>query len=149
MAYALLGDRRAAEDATQLALLRTYRNWGRALESPGGYTWQVLVNVCRNELRRRGRSLETGAPDDIDTIERPSSEVLDSAVVARHDLRAALQRLPYAQREVVVLRYYLELSVSETARVLGVPEGTVKSTTARALVRLKRSLYPRPEDSRC
>jgi RNA polymerase sigma-70 factor (sigma-E family) len=139
-AYALLGDRPAAEDATQVALLRTYRHWDRALEKPGGYTWQVVVNVCRDELRRRGRSPETGAPDE---AEDPSRQALDSAVADRLDLRGALQRLPYSQREVVVLRYYLELSVSETAHVLGVPEGTVKSMTARALSRLKGNLSTR------
>ena len=136
-AYALLGDHAAAEDATQLALLRTYRHWDQALDSPGGYTWRVLVNVCRNERRRRGRSLETGVAELGDP---PSTEVLDSAVAARHDLEGALQRLSYSQREAVVLRYFLELSVSETAHVLGVPEGTVKSMTARALTHLRRDL---------
>ena len=136
-AYALLGDHAAAEDATQLALLRTYRHWDQALDSPGGYTWRVLVNVCRNEHRRLGRSLETGVPE---LGECPSTEVMDSAVAARHDLEGALQRLPHSQREAVVLRYFLELSVSETAQVLGVPDGTVKSMTARALAHLKRDL---------
>lgn len=136
-AYALLGDRAAAEDATQVALLRTYRQWGRPLESPGGYTWRVLVNVCRNERRRRGRSLETVFPEN---TEHPGLDALDSTVVDRLDLLAALQQLPYTQREAVVLRYYLELSVSETAHILCVPEGTVKSMSARALARLKRNL---------
>ena len=136
-AYALLGNHAAAEDATQLALLRTYRHWDQALDRPGGYTWRVLVNVCRDERRRRGRSLETGVAE---LGERPSAEVLDHTVVVRHDLEGALLRLPYGQRETVVLRYFLELSVYETAQVLGVPEGTVKSMTARALAHLKRDL---------
>lgn len=136
-AYVLLGERGAAEDAMQVALLRTFRHWERVLENPGGYMWRVLVNVCRNERRRLARLPEMEAPGDNGP---PSLEVVDSAVAARHDLRAALQRLPYNQREAVVLRYYLELSVSETAQVLGVPEGTVKSTSARALAHLKRDL---------
>lgn len=136
-AYVLLGDRAAAEDALQVALLRTYRHWGRAFENPGGYTWRVLVNVCRNELRRRGRLPEMTVLGD---SEPSTPEVLDRAVAARHDLLAALKVLPYNQREVVVLRYYLELSVSETAHALGVPEGTIKSMSARGLARLKRAL---------
>lgn len=150
VAYALLGDRASAEDATQIALLRTYRHWGRALESPGGYTWRVLVNVCRDEGRRRGRSREGRSPEGgdrgaggWDSTEHPSLETLGANVAERLDLRDALQRLPYAQREVVVLRYYLGLSVPETAGVLNVPDGTVKSMTARALVHLRAHLSTR------
>jgi RNA polymerase sigma-70 factor (sigma-E family) len=135
-AFVLLGDRSSAEDAMQVALLRTYRHWEQTLD-PGGYTWRVLVNVCRNERRRRSRVLETQPPGEHDP---PSREVLDSDVAARHDLLGALNALPYNQREAVVLRYYLELSVSETAQVLDVPEGTVKSMSARALAHLKRDL---------
>lgn len=123
----------------QIALLRTYRHWEQTLD-PGGYTWRVLVNVCRNERRRRNRVPETKPPGDNDA---PSREALDSDVAARRDLLAALNALPYNQRETVVLRYYLELSVSETARVLDVPEGTVKSMSARALAHLKRILSNR------
>ncbi len=98
------------------------------------------MNVCRNEHRRRGRVSETVPLGENDP---PSPEVLDSAVAARQDLPAALDALPYDKREVVVLRYYLELSVSETARVLGLPEGTVKSMCARALAHLERDLSTR------
>jgi RNA polymerase sigma-70 factor (sigma-E family) len=135
-AYVLLGDRSSAEDAMQVALLRTYRHWERTID-PGGYTWRVLVNVCRNECRRRSRMPETEPPGE---NEPPSREVLDAAVAARRDLLSALHQLPYNQREAVVLRYYLDLSVSETAQVLGVPEGTVKSMSARALSHLRRVL---------
>jgi RNA polymerase sigma-70 factor (sigma-E family) len=134
VAYAILGDRAAAEDALQVALLRTYRHWSRARENPGGYSWRVLVNVCRNELRRRGRLPEI---EGLDEHEPSSPGDLEGGVAGNHDLLEALCALPYHQREVVVLRYYLELSVSETAHVLEVPEGTVKSMSARALVRLK------------
>lgn len=120
----------------QVALLRTYRHWEDTLD-PGGYMWRVLVNVCRDERRRLSRVPETEPPGENDP---PSREVLDSEVAARHDLLASLNALPYNQRETVVLRYYLELSVSETAQVLGVPEGTVKSMSARALAHLKRDL---------
>lgn len=68
--------------------------------------------------------------------------MLADAVAARHDLTTALRGLPYKLREVVVLRYYLELSVHETAQALGIPEGSVKSATSRALLQLKRRLSP-------
>jgi RNA polymerase sigma-70 factor (sigma-E family) len=138
-AYVLLGERVAAEDAMQIALLRTYCHWEQVLANPGGYMWRVLVNVCRNERRRRGRLPEMESLES----EPASLEALDNAVAARHDLLTVLKALPYNQREAVVLRYYLGLSVSETAQVLSLPEGTVKSMTARALGHLKRDLSTR------
>lgn len=137
-AYALLGDRGAAEDAAQAALLRTYRHWEKAHEHPGGYTWRVLVNVCRDEQRRRSRQPKMTTTRDLS--ETPTAAVLAETVVARQDLMSALQLLPLKLREVVVLRYHLELSVSETAQVLDMPEGSVKSATSRALMQLKRRL---------
>lgn len=70
--------------------------------------------------------------------------MLADAVAVRQDLRVALRGLPYKLREVVVLRYYLELSVAETAQALGIPEGTVKSATAKALLQLRRRLSADP-----
>lgn len=138
-AYALLGDRGAAEDAAQAALLRTYRHWERPLEQPGGFTWQVLVNVCRDEQRRRSRmpKLVTNA----ELTEAATPRALSETVAVRQDLLSALRSLPYKLREVVVLRYYLELSVLETAQALGIPEGSVKSATSKALVQLRRRLW--------
>lgn len=121
----------------QVALSTTCRRWARAHENPGGYTWRVLVNVCRDELRLRKRLNETEAPLEHDS---PSFVAFEDAIAARHDLLAALSALPYNQRETVVLRYYLDLSVAETAHVLGIAEGTVKSMSARALGRLKQVL---------
>ena len=139
-AYALLGDRSAAEDAAQAALLRTYRHWEKVLEHPGGFTWRVLVNVCRDEQRRRSRLPKFATRSE--PPEKATPKVLADSVAARHDLTAALRGLPYKLREVVVLRYYLELSVPETAQALGIPEGSVKSATSKALTQLRQRLSP-------
>ncbi len=139
-AYALLGDSGAAEDAAQAALIRTYRHWEKPLEHPGGFTWRVLVNVCRDEQRRRSRLPKIATTSELP--DKATPKMLADAVAARHDLTTALRGLPYKLREVVVLRYYLELSVHETAQALGIPEGSVKSATSRALLQLKRRLSP-------
>src|ERR1035437_5982017 len=106
-AYLLTGDRGHAEDLLQGTLLRVASRWDAARERP-------LVEPVA------------------DWGSDPSVGVLD-----RHAMTAAVGALPVRQREVVVLRFFLDLSVSETAAALGCSEGTVKSYTSRALARLR------------
>ena len=73
------------------------------------------------------------ARSGLDGVDRPQD---DTDLPARHDLVTALQRLPEMQRKTVVLRHWLGMSVAETAHDLGIPEGTVKSHTSRALAAL-------------
>jgi len=142
-AYALVGDYGHAEDMLQTALLRTARRWGAAREAPEAYARQVLVNLCRDRvrwLRRRPRESVlfegAGPPGVVDG--------LAEQVGQQRSLIQALAGLPAGQRHVVVLRFLEDLSVAETAGLLGISEGTVKSYTARALSRLRVTLNDTP-----
>lgn len=142
-AYALVGDYGHAEDMLQTALLRTARRWTSARNAPEAYARQVLVNLCRDRVRW----LRRRPPESIlaDGAEPPG--VVDGAVDGladevgrRHSVIQALRGLPAAQRHVVVLRFLEDLSVAETADLLGISQGTVKSYTARALSSLRVTL---------
>ena len=134
-AYLLTGSRPDAEDLVQTALAKTYLAWDRIREREAvdGYVRRVMVNTQTSFWRRR-RPQETaydevpeGAPGRDRTADADLHEVLWSS----------LARLPRRQRAAVVLRYYEDLSEADTARVMGVSVGTVKSTTSRALACLR------------
>jgi RNA polymerase sigma-70 factor (sigma-E family) len=134
-AYLLLGDWSAAEDAPQTTLMRTFQHWRRARANPSAYSRTVVVNLCRDLGRRRQRSPETTVKfGDLDENGHPDAT---DAIVQRIALEVALAALPGEQREVLVLRFFLDLSVEEVAETLGMAEGTVKSSTSRALTRLR------------
>jgi RNA polymerase sigma-70 factor (sigma-E family) len=133
-AILLTGDRHDAEDLVQTALLRVARHWSRALANPDGYTRQVLVNLAYDDARRRKRRPETlGSP--------PERAAMDDYGDDRDDLLRVLRELPERQRATVVLRFWEDLSVAETAQLLGCTEGTVKSTTSNALAHLRDALH--------
>jgi RNA polymerase sigma-70 factor (sigma-E family) len=138
-AYLLTGDRGHAEDLVQTALLRTAARWSNARDAPVAYVRQVLVNLARDGWRRRGRRpREEPLPEDHETVRGhdPGYDHLTQRRVVVH----ALRQLPVRQREVVVLRFFEDLSVEQTAELLGCTEGTVKSYTSRALARLRELL---------
>lgn len=135
--FLLTGDRYHAEDLTQTALLRTYRRWDSIGQAPEAYARQVLVNLARDRgrsLRRRAPEVELGETMDAATVDGSAQ------LVERDTLTRAVRRLPRRQREVVVLRFLLDLSVAQTATALGTSEGAVKTYTARALARLRALL---------
>lgn len=139
-AYLLLGDWPSAEDAIQIALLRTYRHWERIESGPDGYVWTVVVNACRDEVRRRKRRPEI-ATDPAVLPERTSGEpAAEEAVLDRYNVAPALRQLPQRQRELLVLRYLIGLSAREVAVIVGAAEGTVRSGTSRALDGLRQAL---------
>jgi RNA polymerase sigma-70 factor (sigma-E family) len=134
-AYMLTGNRADAEDLLQTALAKTYLSWDRIREREAvdGYVRRVMVNTQTSWWRRR-------KVDEYPTGELPERaagrDVTDD--LALHDaLWTALSDLPKRQRAMVVLRYYEDLSEAETAQVMGVSVGTVKSTTSRALAKLR------------
>ncbi len=137
-AYLLTGDHHEAEDLVQTALIKVVPRWGR-LREPEPYVRRVLVNESISRWRRR-RWRETSMPEVHDrTI---TGHDVDEKLV----LRQALGRLAPRQRAVVVLRYFDDLTEAQTAGVLGISVGTVKSQSRDALARL-RVLVPDLDDS--
>jgi RNA polymerase sigma-70 factor (sigma-E family) len=132
-AHLLCGDWHHAEDLVQNAFVKLYVAWGRVREIDGveAYLRQTLVHLYIDETRRRRhRDTVMAEPPN-----QPWPEVADSA--DRWELIAALRGVPRRQRACLVLRFYDDLSVAQTAAVLGCSEGTVKSQTARGLTALR------------
>jgi RNA polymerase sigma-70 factor (sigma-E family) len=128
----MLGDVDLAQDAAAEALTRTFQHWPRVrrYDNPAGWAYRVGMNWANSRRRRRRRE---------GYLVESSAAVADPADAAgvRADLLAAMQALAPDHREVVVLRYLLDLRQDEVARVLGVPIGTVKSRLGRGLSRLR------------
>ncbi|GAA3020945.1 SigE family RNA polymerase sigma factor [Actinokineospora globicatena] len=139
-AYLLCGDWHRAEDLVQTAFVKLYRVWDRVAERGklDGYTRQILVRTFLDETRRGFFKRETVTEDPGDHASPSGGSVEDRVVLLR-----ALARVPARQRAALVLRYWEDLSLEETARVMGCSEGTVKSQAARGLVNL-RGLLPAP-----
>lgn len=116
-----------AEDIVQAALFRCYRHWRQVQQAdrPDAYVYKILINALRQARKRRWRG------------ELPTETLPDAAL--DHDpttglmVRAALQQMRPELRDVLVLRYYVDLSEADIAAILGVPVGTVKSRASRAL----------------
>ena len=139
-AWLLTADRQLAEDLVQTALAKSFRAYDRV--GPGGfeaYVRRVLFTTYVSWWRRKWRG------------ERPTEVLPEHAGAqpdtdARNDLVAALAGLPKGQRAVVVLRYFEDLTEAQTADVLGISAGTVKSQCSRALTALRSSPHLRRED---
>lgn len=131
-AYLLCGDLHLAEDLVQSALVKAVAHWRRIGDHPEPWLRKVMVNDHVSRWRRhRGREVLTDRVPDR-TAEPGEGDA---------DLLAALQQLAPRQRAVIVLRYYEDLTEVETARLLGVSVGTVKSQHRDAVARL-RTLVP-------
>ncbi|MFI5531929.1 SigE family RNA polymerase sigma factor [Kitasatospora sp. NPDC051853] len=135
-AYLLCGDWHAAEDLVQGALVKLYARWRRLREpdKAGAYARTVMVRDHIDGLRRRS-STELSIPEPPETA---AADVPDSD--RQLALRAALAELRPQYRAVLVLRYWEDQTVAETARVLGLAEGTVRSDAHRALAKLREVL---------
>jgi RNA polymerase sigma-70 factor (sigma-E family) len=140
-AYLLTGDRGHAEDLLQVTLWRTARRWHAVQGSPDAYAREVLVNLSRD--RRRGLSRRPIELAETDPVVGSVSDGVEQ-LLERSATIQAVRSLPRRQREVVVLRFFLDLSVGQTAAALGASEGTVKSYTARALARMRDLLCEHP-----
>jgi DNA-directed RNA polymerase specialized sigma24 family protein len=129
-----LGDPQLAREATDEAMTRTYANWTRVrgLDNPGGWVYRVGLNWATSwwRKRRRERALSKAVPGWFVAPPDPAATAAGQAL--------AELALPY--RAVVVCRILLDMSTAETAALLGVAEGTVKSRLARALAALRAAL---------
>jgi RNA polymerase sigma-70 factor (ECF subfamily) len=123
-AYLILKDKQAAEDVAQDTFIRAYNAALRMDPGEGVRSWlyRIAVNTSLNELRRRTRETAAVSRMDKDTGFDPSDRSDTQAIVGE-----AIDRLPDRLRVVVILRYFLDLSEMEMARVLKVRPGTVKS----------------------
>ncbi|HEV2360789.1 MAG TPA: SigE family RNA polymerase sigma factor [Acidimicrobiales bacterium] len=142
-AYLIVWDLRLAEDLVQECFFEVARRWPRvrSMEYPTAYARRVLVNKAVGGASRRLRHRS-----ELDQLDHaPAAAVRDATAEralesadATSDLIDALRGLAPAQRAVLVLRYFVDLSEAQIAETLGCSVGTVKSTNARALDRLRR-----------
>ncbi|MGH8928270.1 MAG: RNA polymerase sigma factor [Acidimicrobiia bacterium] len=138
LAYLVLRDASEAEDATQEAFMKAYRALGRFRPEAEFRPW--LLRIVRNEALNRRRSARRRAGLAVklasDPVLADAALSPEAAVVRDEDRRHLLEAvtaLPWRLREVIECRYFLGLSEAETALALGVPAGTVKSRSARAI----------------
>ena len=132
-AYLLTRDHALAEDLLQTALAKAWFSWSRIEQDPEPYVRKILVNTYASWWRRKWNGEQAHA----DLPEPPPGTAAGTDGGDRHDLWTAMGRLPRRQRAVIVLRYVEDLSEAETARVLGISTGTVKSQTSKALAKLR------------
>ena len=128
------GDIQLAEEQVAEAFARAWTSWRKVSRHPAPRAWVVrtALNAGASRWRRRGRELpladhDLQAPDQLGTG-------LDSALLR------ALRRLPRRQREVIVLRVFLDLDIETTARQLGLAPGTVRAHLARAVAALRNQI---------
>lgn len=138
LAVLLVDDRGHAEDLLQTALLRLCVRWRSVQAHPEAYVRRVLVNLARDRWRHRARRVAEAELSE--SVHTTAAMDPADAVVDRAALRQALAVLPRRQREVMVLRFFADLSVAETAAALRMSEGTVKAHTSRAVARLRQVL---------
>jgi RNA polymerase sigma-70 factor (sigma-E family) len=147
-AYLMAWDFAEAEDLVQECLLRVARRWPRvrSMEYPTAYARKVLVHLALDDGRRRTRQQdELGHTDAHPVAEHADDGAVRvlSGVESNTDLTRALGELAPRQRVTLMLRYFDDLSEAQVAEVMGCSVGTVKSTTSRALERLRVVVGPR------
>lgn len=132
----LAGDYHGGEDLLQAVLTKTYLRWKRVrIDDPHAYVRQALVNGARDRWRfRRWREVPLDHADVGDSRFTTGGD--ETTHAERDSILRALSELTRRERQVVVLRYYEDLSESDIARITGIAPGTVKSTAARGLAKL-------------
>lgn len=130
-----------AEDLAQATLVRCYTAWERvsAADNREAYVYRMLLNQLRDSRRSRwwrDRRESPSTTDGLDGLDGYAAPDRSDAIATADAVHRALSTLTKAAREVVVLRYFVQLSEAQTAETLGVPPGTVKSRLSRALATL-------------
>ena len=139
-AVLMTGNRAGGEEIVQEALLSAWRGIGDFKRGHPPKPWLVRILVNEVLTRQRKKSIPTIPLSDLDYAAAPSTTDQAEAFQDRTIVRQALAHLVPEQQQVVVLRYFAELTVPEVARSIGVREGTVKSRLHRALKRLREKL---------
>jgi RNA polymerase sigma-70 factor (sigma-E family) len=143
-AYLMCGDWHTADDVVSSVVLKLYQGWARIvrMENLDAYVRRAIVNAWLDERRRPWRRERPLPASELPASGQPAGDrgVHDRLAILRH-----LDALPRRRRAVIVLRYYCDLSVEDTAEVLGCSPGTVKSQAARALETLRGSMVDQRE----
>ena len=136
--YLLCQDWQQADDLVQTAITSLYVHWrrARAMENIDGYARTILVRAFLSD-RRGGWARRVTLASQLPDAPGPAPDTDDAL-----DVRKAVAGLPPRQRATLVLRFYCDLNVDQSAQVLGCSAGTVKSQTAKALAGLRRALEP-------
>lgn len=142
LAYSLCGNWHQADDIVQIALAKLYVAWPRISRkgNEDAYVRRVIANTAVDESRRPWRREIAVDAIDSDLMASAANAAIAEPAEAPQNLVEALQLLPVMQRRVVVLRHWLDMSVSDVAADLGISEGTVKSHSSRAMARLHHLL---------
>jgi RNA polymerase sigma-70 factor (sigma-E family) len=136
LATLITGDLATAEDAAQEAYVGVFRRWSkldREAAAPVPYLRMAVVNAARSALRR-----SAAAGKALERFEAAEGPRLAPTPDTHGDILPALQSLPVRQREVLILRYWMDLSEKQIAETLRVSSGTVKSSAARGIRALGR-----------
>ena len=139
-AVLMTSNRAVSEEIVQEALLSAWRGIGGFKSGRPFKPWLMRILVNEVLARQRRKSVPTVPLSDRELISVPSEDEESGAFEGKAAVRQAISDLVPVQKQVVVLRYFAELSVPEVARAMGVREGTVKSRLHRALARLRESL---------
>ena len=138
VAYYYLGNGADAEDAVQDAVLAAWENFGKLRRKEAFRAWifQILANECYQILRNRKRQEPTD-PFEFPEQEHSSDYWTEDMVSEDGEILSYILRMPKQHQEVLILYYYDEFSTKEIAKILDIPQGTVKSRLARGRKQLK------------
>jgi RNA polymerase sigma-70 factor (sigma-E family) len=145
LAYLMLGDPDGADDLAADALAAAWHRWDRVrgADQPLAYVRRMVVNMCGSRIRTLVRERDKYTLLSAAVEDRTNGPDVPTVV----DVRAALQRLPDRKRACVILRLAFDLSEKETARILGISVGTVKSQTSKGVAELEKLLRDRHGDA--
>ncbi len=138
ISMSMLRNETDCEDAVQTAILTAYQKLDSLRQEQFFKTWlvRILINVCNNYLKRRNKTVSFE-----DTVNEEETE--GQSYVEKTELRLAIEELPVKIRQTIVLYYIEDFSVPEIKRILGIPEGTVKSRLAKGCELLRKALDDR------
>jgi len=147
-AYLMTRDRSLAEDAVQEALIKIWKNLPTFRFKSSIKTWMIRIVVNEVKQQFRKKQLPAISLENLPEIAGGTDQSLDNIILdeKRRNLRQAMDKLSYQHKEVLVLRFFSELTVPEIAAVTSQREGTIKSRLSRAIGNLRQILYEVDEE---